>query len=93
MPEEEFVPPIEIPFNSLSAEALQGVIDNFIQREGTDYGVVEMDYEKKIQQVQKQIQKGDVKIVFDPHSESVTLMTLHEWKKRSRNSTSGPSIL
>jgi uncharacterized protein YheU (UPF0270 family) len=73
--------PIEIPKEALSEQALRGVIDNFIQREGTDYGVSEISYETKMQQVQKQIDKGHVRIVFDPNTESVSLLTEQEWKK------------
>lgn len=79
------IPPIEIPFDSISEQALFGVIDNFIQREGTDYGVVETSYEKKFQQVKNQIMGGHVKIVFDPNTESITLMSTLEWKKASKN--------
>lgn len=81
--EENQNPPtyVEIPWMSLSAEALQGVIEEFILRYGTDYGVHEVSHEAKVQQVQKQINRGDIKIVFDPQLESVTLMTAAEWKK------------
>jgi uncharacterized protein YheU (UPF0270 family) len=80
---EDIKPPLEIPAESLSEEALLGVIDNFIQREGTDYGVHEVAYESKIEQIKKQISKGRVKIVFDPNIESVSLMTELEWKRFS----------
>jgi uncharacterized protein len=76
-------PPLEIPAEALSAEALLGVIDNFIQREGTDYGLNEISYDSKIDQVKRQIAKGKVKIVFDPNIESVSLMTELEWKRHS----------
>lgn len=76
-------PPIEIPFSSLSAEAQQGVLDDFIWREGTDYGLVEASHEKKQNDIRRQIEKGDVKLIFDPSSESVTLITEREWLKRT----------
>jgi len=67
--------PIEIEPNQLSESALSGIIENFILREGTDYGIVEVTYEKKAQQIRKQIQNGDIKIIFDQESETVTLLT------------------
>ena len=76
--------PIEIPFSSLSEEALAGVIDSFIQREGTDYGSHEVDYLQKVKQVRKQIEKGHVRILFEEETASVTLVTENEWKKISR---------
>jgi uncharacterized protein YheU (UPF0270 family) len=73
--------PAEIPLEVLSPEALAGIMDNFINREGTDYGQVEMPYEKKMENVKQQLVRGDIKIVFDPNTESVTLLTQRDWKK------------
>lgn len=74
-------PPIEIPFSRLSADAQDGVIDDFISREGTDYGWHEASLENKRAQVRAQIEDGRVKLVFDPSLESVTLLTVQDWKK------------
>lgn len=82
---QENLKPMEIPKEALSEAALDGVIDNFVQREGTDYGVHEVAYETKIQQIRKQIEKGTVKIVFDPSTESVSLVTEQEWKRLQRS--------
>ncbi len=64
-----------IPPQSLSAEALQGLIEEFITREGTDYGWDEVPLSTKVEQVRRQIEKGDVVIVFDTASETVSLLT------------------
>ena len=73
--------PVEIPIASLSEDILQNVIESFILREGTDYGRNEQSLESKLTQVRKQIENGRVKIIFDPESESVTLMNEQDWKK------------
>lgn len=77
------LPPIEVPMDALSPEALQGVIEAFIQREGTDYGVLEAAHETKVEQILRQLKKGDIKIAFDPNTETVGLVTLAEWKRFS----------
>ena len=64
-----------IPPQSLSADALHGLIDEFITREGTDYGWDEVPLATKVEQVRRQIEKGDVVIVFDSASETVSLLT------------------
>jgi len=64
-----------IPYKELSADALQGLIEEFITREGTDYGVNEVSLEHKVAQVRRQLEKGEVVIVFDSSSESVSLLT------------------
>lgn len=68
-----------IPPEHLSADALSGVIEAFIAREGTDYGEIELSFAEKIEQVRKQLQRGEAVIVFDVLTESCTLMTLQGW--------------
>ena len=74
-----------IPHGSLSTEALQGLIEEFIMREGTDYGWEEVSLSTKVAQVKKQIEKGDVVIVFDASTETVSLLTRHEAEVVLRN--------
>ena len=63
-----------VPFQQLSRDALMGVIEEFVNREGTDYGLVEVSFEVKCEQVMAQIKQGDVVIVFDHDSQSVGVM-------------------
>lgn len=81
---EEVKPPVEIPLESLSADALEGIVESFILREGTDYGSVEISLSAKKEQIRKQLARKEIKIVFDFTSESVTLMTKAEWLKLQR---------
>ncbi len=72
-----------IPQSALSAEALLGVIKEFVTREGTEYGAQEVSLETKVRQVQKQLERGDVVIVFDEGSESVDLVSKGSQRYRS----------
>ncbi len=63
-----------IPYQQVSPDALRGLIEEFITREGTDYGWEETSLERKVQQVQAQLERGDVVIVFDPATETVSLL-------------------
>ncbi len=65
---------IEIPPAQLSPDILQAVIEEFITREGTDYGVEDYSLEQKVQQVKRQLEEGKVIIVYDPVVESCTLL-------------------
>lgn len=85
MKENNQLPPLEIPMNALSESALAGMIDAFIMREGTDYGVHEITHETKVKQIIKQLENGTVKIVFDPNTETATLITEVEYKKLSKS--------
>lgn len=64
--------PIKSPYEELSPEALHGVVEEFVTRDGTDYGEVEVPLETKIAQVMGQLKSGKAVIVFDPRTESCT---------------------
>jgi len=72
---------IEIPIDRLSPEILAAIIDEFVHREGTDYGASEVNLESKIQQVKRQIERGDVVITFDPETETCNLLTKHQLQR------------
>jgi len=65
---------VKIPYDHLSSEALQGVVEEFVTRDGTDYGEVEIPLETKISQVVSQLKSGKAVIVFDQKSESCTIL-------------------
>lgn len=67
--------PVVVPYTELSAELLHAVIESFVLREGTDYGEREIPLHDKVAQVVGQLQRGEARIVFDPESDSVTIMT------------------
>lgn len=81
MNQNQPTPPVEIPCSSLSEEALAGVIESYILREGTDYGAQEALLATKVNQIRKQLSRGDIKIVFDPDSDSVQIITSIEYRK------------
>ncbi len=71
-----------IPFDKLSKDALDGVLEEFVNREGTDYGLIETSFTAKCEQVLAQIKQGKVLIVFDHDSQSVGLMLKEQLKSR-----------
>jgi uncharacterized protein YheU (UPF0270 family) len=74
MMEDEAPEPVEVPCADLSADLLHAVIESFVLREGTDYGEKELSLEDKVARVLGQLKKGEAKIIFDPQSESVTIV-------------------
>ena len=64
---------MNIPFQELAAETLTAIIEEFISREGTDYGVHETSLETKVQQVMNQLKRGEIVVTFDPESQSCDL--------------------
>ena len=74
----ELIEPLVIPAAALSPEALLGLIEAFIAREGTDYGEVELSLAEKVAQLESQLQRGEAVIVFDQVSESSTIVPRRE---------------
>ena len=68
------MPAIKIPYDQLSPKALQGIIEEFVTRNGTDYGEVEVPLETKISKVVGQLKTGKAVIVFDQESETCTIL-------------------
>jgi hypothetical protein len=66
--------PVEVPWRALSPDALRGVVEAFVLREGTDYGVREFSHEEKVRQLLAGLERGEARILFDPVTESVTLL-------------------
>lgn len=63
-----------IPPERLSLDTLTALIEAFINREGTDYGMEEFSLTEKVEQVRKQLDKGEVLIVFDGETDSINLL-------------------
>lgn len=66
---------IEVPWQELAADTLDRLLEEFVTRDGTDYGEREVPLAQKVEQVRTQLRRGLVLIVFDELSESVTIVT------------------
>jgi len=62
-----------IPVDKLSAEALEGVIKEFISRNGTDYGEFEASVDKKFRQVKQKLEKGLAVLIYDDETETTNI--------------------
>jgi uncharacterized protein YheU (UPF0270 family) len=74
---------VEVPHSALSPAALEGLIEEFITREGTEYGHQEHALPDMRAGVRKQIERGLVAIVFDPDSETTTLINRSDLERLS----------
>ena len=69
---------MEIPYKELSAAALTAVVEEFVLREGTEYGDQDYSLQNKVAQVKRQLANGEVKINFDPESGSCQIYAVNE---------------
>lgn len=65
--------PVEVPYTELSPEALRGVVECYVLREGTDYGDRDITLDQKVAQVLSHLQRGEARVMFDPDTETVTI--------------------
>ena len=66
---------IVIPPDQLPADTLQGLIEEFVTRDGTDYGHEEISLAAKVSQIRAQLQKREVLIVYNLAEEQANILT------------------
>lgn len=75
---DETPPGTELPIDALSREALLGLVEEFVTRDGTDYGSVERSVEAKIRDVMAQLEAGEARIVFDADTETTNIVPVQD---------------
>ena len=75
---------IKIPFEELSSEALQGLLEEYVSREGTDYGHTSYSLAQKVAAVKLQLETGKAVIVFDPGSSTCNIVPQQDLPPNSR---------
>ena len=68
----------KIPVNKLSPEALQGVINEFISRDGTDYGEIEVSPETIFRHVKHKLENGLAVLIFDDETETTNIFLAND---------------
>ena len=64
---------VVIPYQQLSEQALLGVIDAFILREGTDYGHRDISLQEKRDRVRSMLVDGRAEIRYYPETEFIDI--------------------
>ena len=74
MSEAEDSKPVEIPHAELAPETLRAVVESFVLREGTDYGVQDVPFDRKVADVMRQLERREAVIIYDPGTDSVGIV-------------------
>ncbi len=64
-----------IPYEKLSRKALDGLIEEFVTREGTDSGYTKKSLEENVEMVKRQLKKGDAFIVYDEATQTANIVS------------------
>jgi len=65
---------VVVPYTELAADLLHAVVESYVLREGTDYGEREFSLDEKVAHVISQLKRGDAQIMFDPETETVSIV-------------------
>ena len=64
---------IKIPIESLDRSIIFSIIEEFVLREGTDYGAYEVNFQSKIDEVYRKLESDEYSISYDESTESGNL--------------------
>lgn len=65
---------MEIPYQQLETATLNNIIEEFVLREGTDYGHASISLEKKISDVKGLLDRGEVVLTYDEETKSCNII-------------------
>lgn len=71
-----------VPYERLSREALNGLIEEFVTRPGTDTGYTKNTLEQNVEMVKRQLERADVLVVFDEKTQSANIVPKVLLKRR-----------
>ena len=81
-----------IPHRQLSPEALSGLIEEFVTRDGTDSGYTRGSLTESVSMVRRQLDKGQALIVYDSRTHTCNIKPSDTVPGHSsRQARSGPS--
>lgn len=72
---------MRVPAEAVPAETLQNLIEEFVTRDGTDYGERETALSERVAQVQRLLSQGEMAIWFDEATETVSLLTRRQMQE------------
>lgn len=70
-----------IPIDKVSADVLNSIIQEFVLREGTEYGNEDVTLATKIAQVKQQLTKGSALLVFSELHQNVNIMPADQFNQ------------
>jgi uncharacterized protein YheU (UPF0270 family) len=82
---------VDVPHTRLAADVLLRVLEEFVTRDGTDYGATEKTLEQKVRDVQRRLERGEAVIVYDDESHSINIVAKDALPRDARDAASASS--
>lgn len=70
---------MEIPYQRLTSEVLDALVEDFLTRQGGDSGDPDFDLAEQSVKVRSMLEKGRVKIVYDEEKDLCSIVTASRW--------------
>ncbi|PCJ30340.1 MAG: cytoplasmic protein [Moraxellaceae bacterium] len=70
---------LEVPWDALETDTLRALVEEFVTREGTDYGEVELSLEQKVDRVIDGFRNKKYLILFDQEMQSCHIAEKKRW--------------
>jgi uncharacterized protein YheU (UPF0270 family) len=61
---------MKIPWEQIKPETQQAILEEFVSRDGTDYGVNEASLDAKVRAVRRALERGKATLVYDPETQT-----------------------
>ncbi len=65
---------VQVPPARLAPETLDALLEEYASRDGTDYGAVELTLAQKTGNLRRQLEGGELHLVYDTESETWDLV-------------------
>jgi uncharacterized protein YheU (UPF0270 family) len=65
---------VEVPQDALAPETLRSLAEEFVTRDGTDYGDRERSLDEKVDGLMRQLETGDAKIFYESETETINIV-------------------
>jgi uncharacterized protein YheU (UPF0270 family) len=75
-----------IPYEKLSPAALQGLIEEFVTRDGTDSGYTQKSLEENVEMVKNQLRGGVAFIFYDEATRTTNIVSKNILNRKSAHS-------
>lgn len=65
---------VDVPYQQIDSETLRKMIQEFVSRDGADWGDIGCALDDKVEQVLQQLRQKQARIVVDLHSQTVNII-------------------
>lgn len=70
--------PVFVPYHLIPVDVMGRLLEEFVTREGTDYGEVELTLEAKLAILERQLSTEEAVVAFNPDDESFQVIGVRE---------------